>query len=156
MPLSPVPLLHSHPFGGFGLRLQLDRGADIQNAFVPSESQGLISFGLGEVNALLAWVPQGDNEVLALVDTTYELLRSNQPGVTFERLRDGELSTGGESGIFLGYRATESSGAARGGLIGSWICGDTDTAFTLTLRGIDATLVQIRFDRLLDTFACST
>ena len=91
-----------------------------------------------------------------MVNTTYELLRDNQPDVTFETLQDGEISPGGESGVFLGYRATESSGDARGGLIGSWICQDTDTAFTLTMRGTDATLVQIRFDRLLDTFACST
>ena len=140
----------------FGFSLQLDRGADIQNAFEPSETQGLISFGLGEVNALLSWLPEGDNNVLTLVDTTYELLRDSQPDVAFERLRDGEISSSGEPGVFLGYRAVESSGATRGGLIGSWTCNDTGTAFTLTLRGTDATLVQIRFDRLLDTFACST
>ncbi len=143
-------------YGDFGFSFQLDQGADIQNAGEPSETQGLISFGLGEVNALLSWLPEGDNKVLTLVDTTYQLLRENQPGVTFQRLRDGEVSAGGESGAFLGYRATESSGATRGGLIGGWICKNTETAFTLTLRGNDATLVQIRFDRLLDTFACST
>ena len=156
---TPVPTptpVGAIAYNEFGFSLQLDQSAGIQNAGEPSKTQGLISFGLGEVNALLSWLPQGDNEVLSLVNTTYELLRENQPDVIFERLRDGEVSAGGESGAFLGYRATESSGATRGGLIGSWNCTDTDTAFTLTLRGIDATLVQIRFDRLLDTFACST
>ena len=140
----------------FGFSFQLDRGAVIQNAGAPSETQGLISLGLGDVNALLSWIPEGNNEVLPLVNTTYQLLRDSQPGVTFETLQDGEISPSGEPGVFLGYRAVESSGANRGGLIGSWICSDTDTAFTLTLRGTDATLVQIRFDRILDTFACSS
>ena len=122
----------------------------------PNPIQGLISLGLGDVNALLSWVARDDNDVLALVNTTYDLLGQGQPDATFERLQDGEINTSGEPGVFLGYRAVESSGAVKGGLIGSWICRDTDTAFTLTMRGTDATLVQIRFDRLLDTFACST
>jgi hypothetical protein len=134
----------------------LDRGAIIEKAGEPSQTQGLISLGLGDVSALLSWIPQGDNEVLALVNTTYDLLSQGQPDATFETLQDGEISTSGEPGVFLGYRAEESSGAVNGGLIGSWICRDTDTAFTLTMRGADATLVQIRFDRLLDTFACSS
>ncbi|PKB81121.1 MAG: hypothetical protein BZY88_07090 [SAR202 cluster bacterium Io17-Chloro-G9] len=152
---TPTPVV-ALTYNEFGFSLQLDQGAEIQNAGTPSESQGLISMGLGEVNALLSWLPRGNNEVLALVNTTYDLLQDSQPGVTFETLQDGEISAGGESGVFLGYRSTDSSGAAQPGLIGSWICVDAETAFTLTLRGNDPTLVQLRFDRLLDTFACSS
>ena len=34
--------------------------------------------------------------------------------------------------------------------------GDGETAFRMTLTGEDATVVQLRFDRLLENFACST
>ena len=40
--------------------------------------------------------------------------------------------------------------------MGSWACQVSNTAFTLTLTGADATLVQLRFGRLLDNFACAS
>ena len=51
----------------------------------------------------------------------------------------------------------DNSGTAiGGGLIGAWICGDNETAFRMTLTGEDATVVQLRFDRLLENFACTS
>ena len=58
--------------------------------------------------------------------------------------------------MFAGFRALDASGdTVGGGLIGGWICSSSSTAYTLTLTGPDATVVQIRFQRVLDNFACS-
>ena len=50
---TPTPVV-AMTYDEFGFSVQLDQGAEIQNAFEPSEAQGLISFGLGEVTALLS------------------------------------------------------------------------------------------------------
>ena len=43
-----------------------------------------------------------------------------------------------------------------GGLIGAWICSELETAFrlTVTVTGTETTVVQVRFDSLLDNFVC--
>ena len=93
---------------------------------------------------------------MALVDATYDLIQGSQPALTFETLRDGEITVNEEPGVFLGFKTDDGSGEVSGGLIGSWACQVSNTAFTLTLTGEDATLVQLRFDRLLDNFACAS
>ena len=40
------------------------------------------------------------------------------------------------------------------GLIGAWICSESETAFRLTVTGTETTVVQVRFDSLLDNFVC--
>ena len=57
--------------------------------------------------------------------------------------------------MYGGFKAVDGSGSSiGGGLIGAWICGGSETAFRMTLTGADATIVQLRFDRLLENFAC--
>ena len=122
--------------------------------------QGIISFAYGDVNAILTWTPQGDGNPIAMLSGTYDLIRNNQPGLTFETLqgRDklgfGELTVDGWSGLFLGFKAVDSSGASSGGLIGTWHCKNAQTTFTLTVTGANAALLQVRFDGLIDGFKC--
>ena len=130
--------------------------ARIQLDGTPSEEQGIVSFAYGNVNTILTWTPQGDGNLVGLVSGTYDLLRDNQPGLTFETLKDSELTVDGEAGLFLGFKAVDGSDAASGGLIGAWSCRTSQRSFTLTLTGADAAVVQVRFDGLLDNFKCST
>jgi hypothetical protein len=143
-------------FDEFGFTLNLNRGADVQTAGSPSTEQGALSFAYGEVNTVLTWTPQADTFALALVDATYDLIQSNQPGRSFETLSDGEINVDGEAGVFLGFKTVDAPGNASGGLIGSWACQASDTAFTLTLTGTNTALVQVRFDELTDNFGCSS
>ena len=101
----------------------------------------------------MTWLSQG-NGSLVLVSGTYDLIQQSQPALVFETLADGDLTVDGKSGIFLGFKATDASSTTSGGLIGSWVCQASGTAFSLTLTGADATLVQIRFDEILDNFSC--
>ena len=140
-------------FTEYGFDLVVERGADIQILGAASPEQGALTFAYGEVNAIMTWLPQGSS-LLALVSGTYDLIQNGQPDLTFDTLVDGELLVDGEAGVFLGFKAEDASGAASGGLIGSWDCRASGTAFTLALTGTDTALVQVRFDELLDNFAC--
>ena len=170
VPAAPTPLPTSTPipsatetpeptatlptsFVQFGFNLAVERGADIQVIENAQTEQGALSFAYGQANIVMTWLPEGSG-LLDLISGTYDLIQQSQPNLTFEALADGALSVDGESGFFLGFKATESSGATSGGLIGSWVCSASGTTFTLTLTGADAALVQIRFDEIVDGFAC--
>lgn len=148
-------------YSDYGFALKLDRGADVQAAGwtepEPSMTQGIIAFSYGGVNANLVWGPPQDRTALTFLAETYNVLRASQPSVTFESISDGDVSISDQAGVYGGFKAVNNSGASiGGGLIGAWICGDNETAFRMTLTGEDATIVQLRFDRLLENFACSS
>jgi len=148
-------------YSNYGFSLKLDLGAEIQTAgwteTEPSLTQGIIAFSYGGVNANLVWGPPQDRTALTFLADTYNILRASQPSVTFESISDGDISINGQDGVYGGFKAVDNSGSSiGGGLIGAWICGDSETAFRMTLTGEDATVVQLRFDRLLENFACSS
>ena len=141
--------------------MKLDRGADVASAgwteAEPSNSQGLISFDFGGVNANLVWGPSENRTPIEFVASTYNLLRAAQPNITFETISEGDVTVNDQAGSFGGFRALDSGGeAVGGGLIGTWVCASDNTAFRLTMTGADATVVQLRFDRLLENFTCSS
>ena len=148
-------------YSDFGFSLKLDLGADVRTAGwtepEPSITQGIIAFSYGGVNANLVWGPPQDRTPLTFLADTYNVLRASQPSVTFESISDGDLSISDQAGVYGGFKAVDNGGTAiGGGLIGAWICGDNETAYRMTLTGEDATVVQLRFDRLLDNFACTS
>ncbi|PKB83580.1 MAG: hypothetical protein BZY88_01735 [SAR202 cluster bacterium Io17-Chloro-G9] len=143
-------------FDAFGFSLGVKRGAEVQATASATFQQGVISFAYGGVNAIMTWTPKEEANSLELVSGTYGLLQSNQQSLNFETITDGEIIAGGEPGVFLGFKAVDATGSARGGLIGSWTCPVSDTSFTLTLTGTDTALVQVRFDELIDNFRCSS
>jgi len=145
----------------YGFALKLDLGADVQTAgwteAEASLTQGIIAFAYGGVFANLVWGPPEDRTALTFLADTYNVLRASQPTMTFESITDGDITISDQEGVYGGFKAIDDGGAAiGGGLIGAWICGDSDTAFRMTLTGEDATVVQLRFDRLLENFACSS
>ena len=148
-------------YADYGFSLKLDLGADVQAAgwteVEPSLTQGIIAFYYGGVNANIVWGPPEQRTALTFLADTYNVLRASQPAVTFESISDGDLTISDQEGVYGGFKAADVDGASLGGgLIGAWICEDSETAFRMTLTGEDATVVQLRFDRLLDNFTCST
>ena len=143
-------------FDQFGFALTMDLGSEVQTAQGSASAQGAINFPLGEVNSILTWVPQEGSSPLALVSGTYDILKANQTSITFDSINDGEITVNGQSGVYLGFKSTDDTGASLGGgLIGAWTCAGEGTAYTLTLTGADASTLQIRFDRLLENFTCA-
>jgi hypothetical protein len=148
-------------YADYGFSLKLDLGADVQvsgwTELEPSLTQGIIAFNYGGVNANIVWGPPEERTALTFLADTYNVLRASQPSVTFESISDGDLTISDQEGVYGGFKAVDATGASLGGgLIGAWLCGENETAFRMTLTGVDATVVQLRFDRLLENFACSS
>ncbi|NQW22604.1 MAG: hypothetical protein HQ475_04070 [SAR202 cluster bacterium] len=145
-------------FSDFGFTLKLDRGADVQTTgwteSAASLTQGLASFAYGGVNTSLVWGPSENRVPLEFLASTYNVLRAAQPNITFESISDGNITVSEQSGSFGGFKAVDaSSTTVGGGLIGTWNCGN-GTAFRMTVTSVDATVAQLRFDRLLKNFSC--
>ena len=121
----------------------------------PDNNQGLIKFDYSGANTIIYWVPSTASDSLTLVDAAYSLLESSQPENTFSSISSGTLTADGQEGSFGGFLVTDNSGeSAGGGLIAGWVCeGATD--YVAVLSGPDATVIQIRFDRLIEGFKCS-
>ena len=158
IPPIPPPVQFTN-LDEFGFTWRLDGAVDVQSTgwteAEPSSTQGLVSFAAGGVNAILIWSPAGDRAPLILLRDTYNILQGSQPNLTFESITEGELNVSGEEGIFGGFTTEDASGAnVGGGLIGTWLCSLSGTAYRLTVQGSDATVVQLRFNRLLSNFTC--
>ena len=146
---------------GFGFTWRLDGEVDVQSTgwteTEPSNPQGQLNFVSGGVSAILIWSPAGDLLALDYLVETYNILRGSQPDIIYSAVSEDELTVSGQDGIYGGFTASDASGAVvGGGIIGSWVCSGPGTAYRLTVNGVDATVVQIRFDRLVDNFTCSS
>jgi hypothetical protein len=145
-------------YSEYGFTLNLDLGADVQSPgyseSAPSETQGLASFVYSGVTVGLVWSPSNSKAPLEFVAASYNNIQAAQPGINFESISGGDITVSGQTGAFCGFKAVDSNGTAiGGGLIGAWNCAN-DSAYRMTLTGADATVVQLRFDRLLENFAC--
>jgi hypothetical protein len=117
--------------------------------------QGLLTFEYNGVNIVVFWLPESDADPIAVIESTYQLLKDSQPSNKFTSISDGDISIDGEPGRFGGFLVTDSSGEnAGGGLIGGWTCQESDITVSLIATGPDATTLQIRFDRLISGFKC--
>ena len=140
----------------FGFVLGLDRGAYVTNLPGNTHSQGIVQLEYSGVNVILSWVPINGVTVEGLISGTFEMLRDNQPDLTFDTVSESKITVGIESGSVIGFKSVDVSGdVAGGGLIGAWNCPDQSTSFTLMLTGPDASVVQLRFNRLTSNFSCS-
>jgi hypothetical protein len=144
---------------GFGLRL--DGKVPLQFAGWSEESatveQGLISFPYEGVSAMLSWFPAVVAPQQTVADG-YGRLRDAQPALTFEGISDGPIEiSGAQGGLFGGFRVLDPAGTAvGGGFVAGWICPQNATTYALQVTGPDATVVQIRFQRLVSYFRCLT
>jgi len=160
---TPIPTPTAVPFIGydahrFKLKLDSEVTFDISGwtAKDADDEQGTLAFPYEGVNAILVWVPEGNSTPNTMLADMYDFLRQSQPSLTFAPASEGDLTVSTSLGRYGTFRASDSSGSvAGGGLIGSWVCPVPKSAFALTVTGADATVVQIRFQRLLDNFVCS-
>ena len=171
---TPPPTIVATPisnvFEVYGFTLSLDpnssfvaSGLDV-SGFTETEadeSQGILKLNYNGADVIFYWQSnESGSDVAAQAEVALALLSASQPTRTFTVISQGEISPDGKDGIYSGFLSTpkndKSSPTAEGsggGLIGAWQCGDT--AFTMTVSGPDATVIQIRFDRLVENFKCS-
>ncbi len=164
-PPTPTPTPITNAFEVHGFTLKLDPDSD----FVASglnvtgfteteadESQGLLKLNYNGADVVLYWQPSASSvEPQQSVSNAFGLLSSSKPSSIFTAINEGDLVVDGEDGRFVGFVSSDvSGGGSAGGLIGAWDCEATSTNFTLTVRGPDSTVIQIRFDRLVENFTC--
>jgi len=143
-------------FDEYGFSLGLDKGGLITAMPDSTASQGIVRLEYAGVNFIMTWVPLEGVTNEGLVAGIFNLLSTNQPDLTLEAVSESDIDVGPYSGLVLGFRSLDGGGTVTGGgLVSSWPCLETDTAFTLTATGEDAAVLQLRLRRLLDNFNCS-
>ena len=148
---EPPPVLDE-----FGFVLGLDRGAYVTNLPGNTDAQGIVQLEYSGVNVILSWVPENGASIGGLVSGTFGTLQNNQPDLTLDTVSESELKVGLEVGTVVGFKSVDGSGdVVGGGLIGAWNCVDQETSFTIMVTGQDASVVQLRLNRLIDNFDCA-
>ena len=148
---EPPPVLDE-----FGFVLGLDRGAYVTNLPGNTDAQGIVQLEYSGVNVILSWVPENGATIGGLVSGTFGTLQNNQPDLTLDTVSESELKVGLEVGTVVGFKSVDGSGdVVGGGLIGAWNCVDQETSFTIMVTGQDASVVQLRLNRLIDNFDCA-
>ena len=148
---EPPPVLDE-----FGFVLGLDRGAYVTNLPGNTDAQGIVQLEYSGVNVILSWVPENGATIGGLVSGTFGTLQNNQPDLTLDTVSESELKVGLEVGTVVGFKSVDGSGdVVGGGLIGAWNCVDQDISFTILVTGQDASVVQLRLNRLIDNFDCA-
>lgn len=160
--VAPIP--ESNVFDGFGFTVALDKDATFSSSNLTisgmsndtaDQRQGLLTFEYNGANIVLFWLPTADDSPSAVMESTYQLLRDSQLPHILTPISDGDILVDDQSGKFGGFVATDSSGDnAGGGLIAAWSCNNLEITLSLIVTGSDATLLQIRFDRLISGFKC--
>ncbi len=139
----------------FGFVMALDRGAYINSLPANTDSQGIVQLEYSGVNVILSWVPTDGVTLNGLISGTYDMLQGNQPDLIFDTVSESSITVGIETGSVIGFKSADGSGdVVGGGLIGAWNCPNQDTSFTLMVTGPDASVVQLRFNRLTGNFGC--
>ena len=159
VPPTVVPTATPEPsavFDEFGFSLVLDRGAYLTSLPGNTATQGMTQLGYSGADAILSWVPINGVTTEALVSGMFGMLQDNQPDLTLDTVSESTFNVGLESGLVVGFRSVDGAGkVVGGGLIGAWNCLDTEVSFTLAVTGDDANIVQLRFNRLINNFACA-
>ena len=159
VPPTAVPTATPEPpraLDAFGFYLGLDRGAYVTNLPGNTDAQGMVQLEYSGVNVILSWVPINGVTNEGLVSGMFEMLQDSQPDLTLDTVSESTFNVGLESGLVIGFKSVDGSGdVAGGGLIGAWNCLAAETSFTITVTGPDASIVQLKFNRLINNFECA-
>ncbi len=158
VPPTPTPAVIYTVVNNLGFTLTLDGEIDVENSGLSSDkadiNEGAIFFEYSGANSILMWFEDTEAEIDSVLSDTYTSFVQSQPDVTFSLEAEGDVTVDSKTGKYLSFSTTSSSGDNGGGIIGSWRC-SPGKVFASTATGSDATVVQIRFKRLIDEFACN-
>jgi hypothetical protein len=157
---TPTPAVEYTTIEGLGFKLVVDGKVDVENSGLTADNatnvEGITSFEHGGVTSNLIWFQDSDSEVTSALYDSYTSLKTARSDLTFELISEGDELVDSQSGKYLSYATTASSGEYQaGGITGSWRC-LPETLFSLTVTGTDLFVIQVRFKRLLDKFTCTS
>jgi fructose-1-phosphate kinase PfkB-like protein len=120
-----------------------------------SNDEGALSFENDGVNSIILWFQDSTSELDSIIADNYTALSQSQTSVVLDLINDGSTTVDSKVAKFLTFISNTTAGESLGGgIISAWRCSD-EKAFSLTVASSDATVLQIRFKRLLDGFKCS-
>jgi hypothetical protein len=159
VPPTPMPLVVYTTVDAFGFRLTIDGEVNLESSGLTgddaSANEGIVFFEYDGANAILLWFEDSDSDIDAVLSDNYTSLVESQTNLTFLLITEGDTTVESYTAKYLTFITNEASGDSGGGIIGSWRC-PPGAVFSLTVTGSDAAVVQIRFKRLLDGFACGS
>ena len=155
----PTPLVRYTIVDTSGFILTIDGEVNVESSGLAGDdaniSEGIIFFEYSGANSILLWFQDSDSDIDEVLSDNYTSLVESQPDLTFSLINEGNVTIESYAGQYLTFITNTASGDSGGGVIGSWRC-EPGTVFALTVTGSDAAVVQIRFKRLLDGFACGS
>jgi len=156
---TPTPVVRGFTYDKYGFSLRLDEEKEISDFGYleadPSETQGLLSFEYEGANVLVIWVQDENATSEAMLKDTYQLVQDASSDLSFTAISEGDITISGQPGRFGSLVATDAAGVSSGGaLIGAWVCTESNTVMSLTVSSSNATILQVRFDRLVQGSEC--
>ena len=152
---SPTPVSQTI-INEYGFKLELDGEISVETAGSPTSEQGMLRFTNQGVTAILGWEPS-INTPQQVVANSYKRLQDGQPDLHFESISEGALPVSGERGVFGGFRVLDKANSTvGGGLVAAWVCSESQSLYSLTLTGSQATVEQLRFQRIVRSFTCAS
>jgi|TARA_Y100000588_G_scaffold21008_1_gene21169 hypothetical protein len=153
--ISPDGLYDRH-----GFSINTSGASDIlevsRNFTVPSKQHGMIIFTNQTSRVLLEWADRSGKSDLEFLADSYRDIKDVSPELDFSDVGEGIITVDSNDGIFGSFLAGKRGQDPEGyGLIGVWGCGG-ERIFALVVTGSDATVLQIRFHDLIDSFRCGT
>ena len=120
-----------------------------------SNDEGVIHFDYAGVTVIFIWFKDKESTLSDIINDNYNTLSVSQPSLALSPISQGSVTVDTVSGKYLTFVTKSGSGENKGGgIIGSWRC-SSENAFSILVSGSDATVVQIRFKRLVDNLECS-
>ena len=117
--------------------------------------EGIFKFEYSGSEVILYWLPSLAIAPGSLLDSAYTLLVNSQPENDFLIIGEGGVEVSDNTGRYGSFLINSKQGKkAGGGLMGAWTCSTNNTDFVVSALGTDATVLQIRFDRLIIGFKC--
>lgn len=157
---TPTVVIPLTVVDSFGFELVLDGEIIIEKSGLetdnPNDKEGIVFFGYGGANSILLWLEDTGSDIKNFLSDSYKSLEESQPNATMSLIAEGETTVDTVSAEYLAFIVDSGSGDSQaGGVVGAWRCA-SGPVFSLTVTGADAALVQIRFNRILDGFKCSS
>ena len=122
-----------------------------------NSNDGVFKFDYSGSSVVLYWLPSLDITPEDLLGAAYQLLTNSQPENDFMIIGEGDLDLSDTKGKYGAFVISDEQGdESGGGIIGAWTCHTNKTNFAATVLSVDATVLQIRFDKLVTGFECAT
>jgi len=120
-----------------------------------TNDEGILSFQNAGANSIILWFQDSTSGLDSIIADNYSALSQSQTNAVLNLVSDGSTTIDSNDGKYITFVSNTSAGESLGGgIIASWRC-STDRAFSLTVTSSDATVLQIRFKRLIDSFTCT-